>query len=397
MFYSPGIHELKVKVISYLKERLSGHPLFKNTQIVYNHHPDLEREKTSILVTGSSADYIRLSPDNFLTTECGTVSLATVDVQPGKFIHWATKNCTEQLPAGVDPVDPGVYYLRVTEVCEQDREFTVAVKVLRRVDDEEVLFNYAGESQVLLEVAPMRGCSLSLRENHRRLEPDVDYTLDENTGVITFVPGKEPTLGTRILATYTYIDTSVTYGPEQVNFNTASLSLLPGVIVAFSDNPIVGDTMVVIVTEEREQVALVFGGRVGITLNFQTKAMDTPTAEKIADLVVTELQGPIKMRLELEDIPTSEIDISGESQDMEDATEGNPAYFFDLSANYETEWHYRVPLVKQLIDGFIVNFPRDVNPATATEDELVAAALEALLSTEFGPVISLPDPTEGGC
>lgn len=398
MFYFIGIHELKVKVASLLQEKLSKNPLFENSSIAYNHHPrDLEREKTSILITGSAADFQRLSPDNFLSMEESRVSLAQVGIEPGQFIRWVKENCEEDLPEGVEPVDPGIFYIRVEENFPDQREFTVSVKILRRVDDEEILYNYMGEREVVLDTAPMRGCSLALRANRRKLVEGTHFTIDEDTGVITFIDGEEPALGSRLVASYTYIDETVTYGPQTVKYNHAVLDLLPGVIIAFGDCVQVGDTMVVVVTECPEISSAVFGGRTSISLQFQAKSLDTPSAERVADLLAVQLHGPVKRQLELEDIITTEVDISGESQEPEDEIEGEPAFLFNLNATYSTEWQNRVPVMKQLIDGAIINFPKDVDPYTATEEEIVDAVLEAFLSTEIGPVVEFPDPTDGKC
>lgn len=374
-----------------LSQLLEGNPLFRSCNIVTNHHPHAEREKTTVIVTGSSLDFIKLSPDNFMRIEYSKLSLASVANSPGKFVRWVLETCDEHMEDPEERVEPGIYYLQVKDVRDDGRTAILRLQALRRVEREEVLYNYLGEPEVYLDHGLVRDCSLSLRANRQRLVEDTHYTFDPVTGTITFIPGQEPQLRTQLIADYVYSDPSAAKDDLEVQADTNNTSILPGISLSFSDEFILGDTLAVVYTAQEEAAASIFGGRMTIPLQFETKAQDTVTAEKISDLLAITLQGPAKMRLENEGIILDEVSVSGEQDDAEDDLSGELSYKYTLSAGFESEWQLRLPISKKIIEGSIVNFLSDVNPYTVTEDILIQATLESYISGSLGPVYPFPE------
>lgn len=365
---------------------MGNRPLFDRVQIL-NHYPDqVERDKINVIVTGSSLDQIQLSPDNFVQADYGYAVQAKVtdDVatHEGYFLSWVRDDLSTE-EAITNRVDPGVYYLTLDNVT--DESATLLIDVLRVVKREVVLFNYAGETQAQLENFPVLEGTFQLFVDNALYPPDDPadyYDIDLATGVITF--NREPPPGSQVTANYNWIDEPL---PEVSGLQRGigRTDILPGVLLGFSEEFVAGDRAVVIVSEEREINALTFGGRQAVSLQFDTRSQDTVNSEKLVTVLVDTLWGLSKPILRDEGIDLIGVTVGGEAVDPEDEIGQEWAFQFNVSADFETEWQRRIPLLRRYSHG-VVNCPPDIDLASATDDELVEASL---LSVEgaWGPTL----------
>lgn len=380
-----GIHEVKKRVIEYLQDTLGHRPLFENVAI-FNHHPnDQERAKINVVVTGSSSEQIQLSPDNFVQTDLGYASQAKVtDAQgehPGYFLAWVADDYST-LDASTHRVDPAVYYLTMTEVS--GNQATLQIDVLGVIKREVVLFNYTGETVLQLAHYPVVEGTFQLFVDRGLYPPSPPadfYDIDLTTGRVTL--NRIPAVGSKITASYNWVAGSL---PDvQVEKGIGRNDILTGINIGFSEEFVEGDRAAIVVSKEKEPSALTFGGRMGVSLQIDTRSQDTPQAEKVTDALMETLWGLAKGDLKHEGLDITNVGVGGEAVEPEDETGQEWAFQFSATATVEAEWQTRVPLLRRYSYG-IVNLPADVDYFSATDEELVEASLKIVDDLYIGVV-----------
>lgn len=375
-----GIHETKKRVIEILQDLLNPRPLFEDV-LISNHYPkNREREKVTVIVSGSSADQVRLSPDDYMSTNRDFSSLAKVEPHPGYFLEWA-RDDNSTAEAIQNRVDPSIYYFTLKDVTDTDA--TLQIDVMGVARNEVVLFNYTGEQTLQLEHFPVVPDTLQLYVGKSLYPPNSPadfYDVDLATGVITL--NREPPPGAKIQATYNWVANSL---PDVtgVQRGIARTDILTGVLLGIGEEFVEGDRAVVIVGERKEPSSITFGGRLPMTLQFDTRSQDTPKAEKVVDKLVETLWAEVKSTLTHEGLEVSTITVGGEAAEPEDETGQEWAFQFSVSMAIEGEWQKTVPLLRRYNWG-VVNLPTDVDILSATDEELVEASLR-FLDGEFGP------------
>jgi hypothetical protein len=88
--------------------------------------------------------------------------------------------------------------------------------------------------------------------------------------------------------------------------------------------------MAVVVHPIRQPVALEYGGRWDINLEFEVIARDVYAQQEIADFSVIYLWGILRSRLAKEGIEMTEISLGGESEEVYDDTGDD--YYYNLVA-----------------------------------------------------------------
>jgi hypothetical protein len=379
-----GIHETKKRVIEFLQDTLGNRPLFSRVTI-QNAYGKTERDKINVIVTGSSNQVQQLSPDNFLQADIGYSIQAKVDNHPGYFLAWVRDDLSSP-ESNLNRVDPGIYFLTLKNVDQQGG--ILQIDVLRVVKREVVLFNYTGETQIQLEHFPVVEGTLQLFVDNSLYPPNAPadyYDVDLETGIITLNRCVAP--GSRITANYNWADAPLPDVP--VLRGDGRTDVLTGVLLGFSEEFVEGDRSVVCVQPQPERCALTFGGRLGVTLTFDTRAQDTPTSEQVVDALMDTIWAEAKPTLSDEGLDIVEVSVGGESTDLEDETAEEWAFQFSFTADVEGEWQRRVPLLRRY-HWEVVNLPADVDILSATDEELVEASLRFLDNTGPGPRIELP-------
>jgi len=230
---------------------------------------------------------------------------------------------------------PGFYFLEMAT----DTEFNITP--LHTVKDEVVIETTTGsELSASLDNSNVAASVFILYTKYSEfsekliLEPGVDYTV-EATGVITFLAALKA--GTTLYGTYRY--QGANRGPFVIEHERQGISnAITGVTMAFGSRAIAGDKQVIIVTDERETVASVYGGHYDMSFDVQAYARDPQTAQELTDHVIEDIWANKKEALKFEGLTIEELDASGESEEVYD--DGTGAVYFQHSISLEimTEW-----------------------------------------------------------
>lgn len=173
------------------------------------------------------------------------------------------------------------------------------------------------------------------------LERNKDYSIDYNTGLITFLLPVEKNY--RIYVNYRYQDPPVT--PVVYTFKPFQevSEAIPGVIISIGRRAKTGDKQVIIVSQNREQQAKIYGGHWNMALDLAVISKDPSQMEQMADHIVSYLWGERKNILEYEGITLNSVEPSGESEEMHVETTGDLYYESSVSISVQSEWQRFVP------------------------------------------------------
>ena len=286
------------------------------------------------------------------------VYLAKYQNSPGLAIEWVREDeVAIQNNGGTFPSPPGIYYIELTE----DDQFYV--DPLIDVCHEQVTMS--DDTAGTLQHAPVANTTrLFEMPAGFRLYEGTNYTLDlgsdgKPTGGFTLaqqLPGNR-----WIQADYRYPAPS--RGPFTLYPNFADNKAIPGCVLAFGRRNEKGDKMAVVVQETRQPSALEYGGRWGISLDFDVIARDVDAQEEIADQTVIYLWGILRNRLSAEGIEITDLNLGGESEEVYDETGDDYFYNSTFSLTAETEWSVHVP---------IYGYMRQVAPLTLEQARLAA-------------------------
>lgn len=334
---------MKRRLILELQDSFSRHPIYsKITPYIQNKFAFSERPQYGIVIKGSSANKVQLSPDNFVGTVQSHVMLAYVG-QPAYPLEWVREDLSAVRAADDDfPTLPGVYYLEILKAPElQDEDGFFAIDPLLTQNDEPLLQVTSGlETTAQLQQLPLPNTVRLWEGRSYLLKEERDYTVNYQTGEVTFA-ARFPA-GTRITADYRYAVPSV--GPFPFRWNTANFTALPGVVLAFGKRARTGDKVAVVIYEDRVDSANAYGGKFELSFDFDVIARDTIQMEEIADLVVMYLWGEKKPLLEFEGIEIMDISMGGESEEPADETGDLYYYNASMAIQLRADWELHIPL-----------------------------------------------------
>lgn len=271
--------------------------------------------------------------------------------------------------------DPGLYYVEVT--ATQPGSATVMVDTL--FDYEATIISEATgtESSFQLPHYPIHDRTFTLIENSDFIMTEgVHYTLNKSTGLLTFLPSPEdPTEKLRPKARYRvdYRYQGPSFGPFTVKPLTASLDIIPGVTLAFSNWLEVGDKQVVIVNSKREEVSQEYGGHFDVTLSLDMYSRDPIQRELIADLLAVKVFGEIKPRFDFQGLVITQVSLNGESEDVYDENTDTVYYMAGMDITFNTDWRLYAPLIPKLkflsVDVEVVQSLSDFKVSFQTQGE----------------------------
>lgn len=335
------VQALKRRLILELKDSFGKHPIYqKITPFIQNRFSFEERPQYGIVVKGSSTSKVVLSGDNFVGNLQSHVMLAYVgqEVNPIEWVREDLKAITKN--KGM-PTLPGVYYIEIlTAPTLPGESGYFMVDPLLTVNDEPVLMFQSGvEREAQLQRAPTPN-TLRLYENRNYLlREGVDYTVDYGTGAISLITTFG--VGSTLSADYRYPGESI--GPVEFLWNTADLTTLPGVVMAFGKRAADGQKVAVVVYGDRVDAALVYGGKNEVSFDMDVISRDPTQMEEISDLVQMYLLKR-KSLLEFEGIELLDVSMGGEGEELADETGENFFYQASMSVQLRADWEFHVPL-----------------------------------------------------
>jgi hypothetical protein len=348
---------IKKILIKELQTLFIDHPVFGDNAItITNKYQFPERPKYAIVVKAASADSIKLSLDNFKGMIKSYTTLANLKGRTGRMIEWVREDVNN---IG-NIVKPGFYVVEMVE----DRKFTVTPYLT--VADEVLEIETGGFKQAFLKYKNVNpGSEYILSETARRLQRDVHYSIDYTNGAITFLQPIDD-FG-ELTADYQYI-TSMT-GPFEVEPETANITAIPGVVLAFGNFIKKDGVQVVVVYSSRQDVAKAYLGKWKMTLNFSIVAQDTDTQEQLADLTAMYLWSVLQEKLVDDGIYIDTFSLGGESEEEEVKTSNELSFLADLSCSIEVEWEAIQPVlgvIKRVFLNRIEDFGKYDDPEFAS-------------------------------
>ena len=337
------ISSLKRRLILELQDSFSRHPVYeKIVPFIQNKFAFDERPAFGIVVKGSSANKIQLSPQNFMGTIESHVMLAYLN-KPAYLLEWAKEDLnTVRANDDVMPIAPGIYYIECLEAPTVPGEFgEFIIDPLITVTDEPVVELQSGLAlEATLFPPPIQG-TLRLWLNRRvALVEGGEYTIDYNTGVIKFLTTEFP--GSIITADYRYAAPSI--GPVRWQWNTADWKTLPGVVLAFGKRGRAGDKQAVVIYSDRVETAQAFGGRFESSFELDVIAQDPIQMEEIADQTIMYLWGEKRSNLSFEGIEIIDTSMGGEAEEAYDDTADIYYYNYSLTIQFQSDWEIHMPL-----------------------------------------------------
>ena len=237
-----------------------------------------------------------------------------------------------------------LHYLRVTS------DATLSVKPLYVVRKAVLADPYAGEASFQLPDAGIlpRTVRVHVAPPSAPLDYGVHYSLDHGTGVLTvLLPEQVPRR--RLLVSYRregpQVD-GVAWSP-----GTSTTKLIPGALVAFGDHYEVGATAVVGLTEERLDVADVYGGRWDVSVNLTAYARSPQERQSLVDWLATCLQAVVKPRLDRDGLAFSGLSLGGKGRFTYVEGSNDEYYTQGISFTVQTDWEVHLPYPVR-VEGF---------------------------------------------
>jgi len=280
---------------------------------------------------------------------------------------------------------PGIYMIDFTE----DNQFTVSPIFI--IEGEIIADPTTGtETTISLANQNIEASSCVLYLTHTGSYPiylleNTDYTVNLVTGVVTFlqpVP-KNYTLK----ADYRYQPTGYYNGPYTFEPYQENHTAITGIVVSIGRRAKKGDMMAVVVSQNREQQARIYGGHWQMSMEFTVIAKDPIQMEEMADHLITYLWSIRKNSLETEGLTLMSVEPSGETEEMHIDLTGDLYYETAISVAVQTEWQEFVPYLYK-INRIIPELDRipDTKNYIVNKDYSVAYSLEP----DTVPVIKYP-------
>jgi len=186
------------------------------------------------------------------------------------------------------------------------------------------------------------------KQGHKfRLDEGTDYTIDNASGVITFLNPLEP--DTTLYANYRWI--GATLGPFEVPQRYHYVNnALPGVTLAFGNQLNPGGRMVLIVYPKREPAASVYGGHFNMSFDIEVFTRDPQQLADLTDHIINDLWNNKRNRLIEEGLTIEEMDPTGETEDVYDNNTGDLYYKNSINLQILSEWKKFVPYLYEIQD-----------------------------------------------
>jgi len=340
------------RMIKELRDYWADHPRYETlAQNIQGKYSFEERPQFGMVIKTGGASNVILSPDNFIGTLKGYVSLAKVLGRKGVSIEWVRED---------DSVKPesGVYHTQVQKFPSED-PYAFQLVIQRYTYEIEATLVYTDPKTVELMNTPVEG-SLRIREypSGRSLDSS-EYLVEGSTVTLS----EETPRGLSLSAQYTSKDEFLK-GPFRVTPDQAYREIIPGVVIAVGRWIEVGDEQVIIVAENQEVVAHEYGGRWDISVDIDLVARDVHSQADIADRTVVWLWSTLRPKLSSMGLEMSDVSLGGEGEEVYDDNGDDYFYTASISLTIQADWFIHFPLVLPIgnfnLEG--VNVAEEVDP-----------------------------------
>lgn len=338
----------KKRVIRELKKILYDHPRFRaDSENVSDKFSFDQRFQRGIIVNGTSAERIRLAADNYVGRLSSFCMLTWVDNHPGTSLEWVRENfpALEKISRRRDifPSAPGVYFVRIRRIPDLARGipglFTLE-PVLTVFNEPLIVFSSSIDQEAQISRDNLYEGSARLWLNERVcLVESVDFVVDYPTGAVRFL--KPTPTGSAVYADYRY--KAGECGPYEFQQEEPNVEALPGAVLAFGDRTQECDQQAIVITDERTDVAEVYGGKFEVNFELVAFARDTDERSRLSDYVVIKIL-ELQNSLGYEGLELLDISPGGESEEVYNAEDDTYFYQSTLSLSMRVDWEVHIPL-----------------------------------------------------
>jgi hypothetical protein len=386
---------IKRRFIMELRNYWSTEPQYKDNLVIQGKFSFEERPQQAIILKSNSASATSLAADHFMGTVSSYCTLTGYYGKQGTSIEWIKEDSVAiQQNNSKFPTPPGIYYIEVVE--EQ---------VLVKGEPRDKLVFYVDPLLEIVNEIPLRinnytfevgaggfhAGSLRVFEvpgNFPYYE-GVNYTADPETGTITLLKALPNNLSLSV--DYRYAGQST--GPYVLEENGTNNTAIPGVILAFGRRAFAGDVMCVLVTRQREDVFLQYGGNWELSLDFDIMARDLYSQGEIADRTVMYLYTTLRDRLGKEGIVITDVSLGGEGEETYDDNGDDYFYTASVSVTVMTDWFMFKPMPRYLSRVVPHQLVSEVATNALTDDELIETGNPTTLTlVESLKLVELRDP-----
>lgn len=244
--------------------------------------------------------------------------------------------------------DPGRYYIELVSTSQYVIDPLYFVKsevVIEKTTGTETTANLAHGGLIdNLETLYIKKYARSLSIE---LVSGADYTIDTSTGEITLLVPLPS--NTTLYANYRWVGS--TMGPFDIpsDFHYDNSSI-PGVVLAFGNQKILNDKLVVIVYPEREKAAKVYSGHWSMNFDIDVFTRDTIELPDLTDFIIDDMWSRKRLRLISEGLTIEEMDPGGESEEVYDQNTGDLYYKNSIALRMMTEWKRFTPYLTEIVD-----------------------------------------------
>ena len=379
-FYQRGPAEVKRLLIESLQEHFAEHPLYSDPDgggiLILNHYSTQERRKRQLVIRTASASPQRLSLSaDFGGKVVSAVVLGRLEGQRGASLQWVIENPFQEVRPR-----PGIYLVEV----DTENSFLVFPFF---VVDHELLFPFVDRAdgdkiKAVLKNRPVEPLSeMLVVDEHIPLERGEDYTIDDDTGIVTF---KFPLTDARMIAAeYRWVGES--NGPFPVRRVTYNIDALPGLVLAFGRKVEVGSRQPVVVMPRPEHVADFHTGRWTISVDIGIFTQDPQEQDELAEEVAQVMwywntERWVDQGMAISDPPQ----IGGGSVSDEDEVTGEKTFENSVTFTAVVDWEGFIPCLRRLRFVNVHGFTTGVfeTPLRAVKKEM-----DARPDGEFGNII----------
>ena len=335
-------------MIGEIRQMMEAHPKYRgDAKNVYNKFSFKERPARGVIVENSTAERAKLSAQNYVGRLKSYVMLTPFENAPGTTIEWVRENYAllEKYSKRRDifPSHPGVYIVSIMSLPDQARDIPgkFMLKPHMTVNGEPLFIisdPVCPEAQ--LGNFPIYNGALRLWLYGRRpLLQDVDYSVDWEHGVITFL--KQLPNNAAIDADYRYIVPD--QGPFDFMYEQSNITAIPGAVLAFGDRAQLDDKLAIVVTSSRADVAEVYGGRFETNFSLNVFSKDAEDREKLSDYLVGRVLES-QNAWGFEGIELLDITPGGENETVYNQEIDDYYYESSVSMSLRVDWESYIPL-----------------------------------------------------
>ena len=337
MFYNMTL-AVKNRLIEEFKRYWGDHPRYPElAQNIQGKFSFDERPQLGMIIKTGGVSNVSLSQNNFIGTIRGRVYLSQTPKRSSTTIEWVKE---DQGNYGNNP-EVGIFFITIEAKGNIEGYYGMRIHKYLRVIDNNPMFS--APTTIQLTSTPIE-TSLRVIEfpQGKILVKDTDYTFNPDTLEIELTID-EVDLAPRYQVVYT--EDSGEKGLFDFKADRAYHNFIPGIVLAVGRRVRVGDEMYVVVTENPEDVAHEYGGRLDVSVDIEIIARDVHTQADICDHCLIWIWSNLREKFGSIGMAISDVSFGGDSEEVYDDNGDDYFYGGSISMTIQTDWFVHFPLV----------------------------------------------------